>query len=120
MALLTCHDCGGKVSSEAAQCPHCGARISFDNREFMPQKPKSWLVYAILTTCFCIWPLGVVGIVYAAKSDSAWNAGRYKDAVEAANTARKFTLLSFRIWLACIIVFFVVAVIGVIAGAIAG
>lgn len=28
MALLSCIDCKGKVSSNAAQCPHCGAPVS--------------------------------------------------------------------------------------------
>ncbi|MBQ4406024.1 MAG: zinc ribbon domain-containing protein [Bacteroidales bacterium] len=28
MALLTCPDCGNKVSSKAAKCPHCGCPVS--------------------------------------------------------------------------------------------
>ena len=24
--LIACHDCGGRVSFSAAQCPHCGSR----------------------------------------------------------------------------------------------
>ena len=29
MALLTCPDCGGKVSSLASACPHCGRPIQY-------------------------------------------------------------------------------------------
>lgn len=25
MALITCHECGKEISSEALTCPHCGA-----------------------------------------------------------------------------------------------
>jgi uncharacterized paraquat-inducible protein A len=27
MALTTCKECGGQVSSEAAACPHCGYQL---------------------------------------------------------------------------------------------
>lgn len=27
MALITCHECGGKVSDAATACPHCGAPV---------------------------------------------------------------------------------------------
>jgi len=30
MALLTCRECGGKVSSDAECCPHCGHRGQLD------------------------------------------------------------------------------------------
>lgn len=26
MALVTCHECAHEISSEAASCPHCGAK----------------------------------------------------------------------------------------------
>ena len=41
MALLTCGECGGKVSTKASCCPHCGAPISLDD------KP-----YGIYTVCY--------------------------------------------------------------------
>jgi len=28
MAIVTCDDCGGKVSDRAASCPHCGCPVS--------------------------------------------------------------------------------------------
>jgi len=30
MALLTCNECGGKVSSDAEFCPHCGHRAQLE------------------------------------------------------------------------------------------
>ncbi len=29
MALVTCPDCGGKVSEHASACPHCGCPVSY-------------------------------------------------------------------------------------------
>ena len=31
MALFNCKDCGGKVSTAARFCPHCGRIVSLDN-----------------------------------------------------------------------------------------
>ena len=57
--------------------------------------PKSWLVESILVTCLCCLPFGVVGIVYAAKVDSAFNSGRYNDALHYSQTAKNWTLWGF-------------------------
>ncbi len=87
MALFTCPDCGGKISSDALQCPHCGkSNKSMTDR----QKPDSYLVYSILSTLFCCLPLGIVGIVNATKVDPAWNAGRYDEAQRYADTAKVY------------------------------
>lgn len=127
MALLTCHDCGGKVSSDAAQCPHCGApqqnafasqktngasvNVAVGNvghgtaSSAVLPKPNSWLVWSILSTLFCCLPFGIVGIVFASKVDSAWNAGRYDEAQDAASKAKTFTLISMGLGLAVILVY---------------
>ena len=34
MALLTCEECGGKVSSKASHCPHCGIPILSENKPY--------------------------------------------------------------------------------------
>ena len=31
MALITCYECGGKVSTLATSCPHCGAPVRLDS-----------------------------------------------------------------------------------------
>jgi ribosomal protein S27AE len=33
MALLLCYECGGKVSSAAANCPHCGAPVKKGSKD---------------------------------------------------------------------------------------
>lgn len=57
-----------------------------------PDCPKTWLVESILATCLCCLPFGIVGIVYAAKVDSAYALGQYEAAVKYSKLARNWTL----------------------------
>jgi hypothetical protein len=55
----------------------------------------------------CCLPLGIVSIVYSSKVSGLWNTGRYAEAHEAAENAKKWAIISA-------IVAAVLAVIGVI------
>lgn len=72
------------------------------------------LVWAILSTVFCCWPLGIVAIVKAAKVDGLAARGDYAGAQAAADSARTWS-----IWSAIsVVVFYVIAIaIALIAGA---
>lgn len=60
MALMTCHECGQKVSSQAAACPACGAAVrSIKNRG---RSVLRWIWYALCA--------GVLSIVFV----SCYNA----------------------------------------------
>jgi hypothetical protein len=69
-------------------------------------QPNNHLVWAILTTLFCCLPLGIVSIVKSAQVSGLWAGGRYADAQQAADSAKKWAIWS--------------AVIGVIAFVIYG
>lgn len=97
MALLTCPDCGGKVSSEAAKYPHCGAPVK--NTVATDVKSDNWLIWSTLSTLLCCLPFGIAGMVYASKVDSAWHAGRREEAKYAADKAKMFTLISLSLGL---------------------
>lgn len=56
-------------------------------------KPDNHMLMAVLTTVFCCLPLGVVGIVYASKVDGLYYAGDYAGATNAANSARRWSLI---------------------------
>ena len=56
------------------------------------KKPDSYLVWAILCTCLCCVPLGIVSIVYASKVDSLWTIGAYREAQEASEKAKKWAM----------------------------
>jgi hypothetical protein len=58
------------------------------------QQPNTYLVWGILTTLFCLWPLGVVSIVYASKVSGLWHQGRLEEAQAASNKAKNWAIWS--------------------------
>ena len=58
MALITCHECGKSVSTEAKKCPACGATVK------QPKKPTSKMLWAFLAVL-------VVGAVIATSGKQA-------------------------------------------------
>jgi ABC-type Fe3+ transport system permease subunit len=58
------------------------------------QQPDNYLVWAILTTVMCCLPLGVVSLVYSNKVAGLWSQGRYAEAQEASNNAKKWAIIS--------------------------
>lgn len=58
------------------------------------QKPDNYLVWAILSTLLCCMPFGIVAIVKATQVDTFWAQGNQAEAIEAANAAKKWTIVS--------------------------
>lgn len=64
MALITCKECGGKMSDRATECPHCGCPIEFQteetskpqNQQLQQHKPRKPLIGLWIT-------LAVVGVI---------------------------------------------------------
>jgi hypothetical protein len=77
--------------------------------------PKTWLVESILATILCCLPFGIVGIVYAAKVESRYNAGMYAEAQEASNNAKMWTLISAGVGLLGIVSYICLIAFGVFA-----
>ncbi len=65
--------------------------------------PKSWLIESILATLFCCMPFGVVGIIFSSKVESHFYAGRIDEANKASADARKWTMVSFWVGIASIV-----------------
>ena len=86
---------------------------SFNNNPEKPPMPENYLVWSILATVFCCWPLGIFAIINAAKVSSAYNAGDYQGALNASASAKKWTIAT-----ACVggISVIIVSVIYAIAG----
>lgn len=84
--------------------PPCQERQPYPPRPRGPQ-PSNYLVWSILTTLFCCLPAGIVAIVYSAKVDSAWAAGRYDDAVRFSKNAKQWCIISALISVVSSIVF---------------
>ena len=58
------------------------------------EKPDNHLVWAILSTVLCCWPLGIPAIMNAAKVDKLWAEGDYCGARDAADKAKRLILFS--------------------------
>lgn len=101
MSLINCNECGRQVSTQAKNCPNCGAPIVTSENikiehyiEQKPAKPKDNLVWAILSTLCCCLPFGVVSIVHSAKVDSLYHSGNCIEAQKEADIAKKWAIRS--------------------------
>lgn len=77
------------------------------NHNYRPVPPKTWLAESILVTIFCCLPFGIVGIIKAASVESAFYAGRIEEAERASRDARKWTLISFWLGIASVLISFI-------------
>ncbi len=59
-----------------------------------PPPPDNYLVWAVLTTCFCCLPLGIVAIVKATSVNTLWQQGHYDAARAAALSAKNWSFWS--------------------------
>ncbi len=71
-------------------------------------KPDNYLVWSILTTICCCLPFGIVAIVYSSKVNTLYNSQQYSAAVEAANNAKKWCLISLITGIAIDIIYFAI------------
>jgi hypothetical protein len=79
------------------------------------QEPENYLVWAILCTVLCCLPFGIVSIVYSNKVSGLWSAGRYGEAQEAANNAKKWAIIGAIVGAVAAVIFVVLyAVAGVV------
>ena len=81
------------------------------------QKPDNYLVWAILSTLLCCMPFGIVAIVKATQVDTFWAQGNQAEAIEAANAAKKWTIVSA---VSAVAVWFIYGLIVVIAAIVSG
>jgi ABC-type Fe3+ transport system permease subunit len=56
--------------------------------------PNNYLVWAILVTVFCCLPLGIVSIVKSTQVSGLWAQGKYAEAHQASDEAKKWAVWS--------------------------
>lgn len=100
--IASCSKCGTIVDIGTSYCPNCGCPIGnynssgfhhYQQSQQRPFKPNSNMVWAILTTIFCCLPTGIYAIILASKVDSLYYAGRYDEAEDASNGAKKWSFI---------------------------
>lgn len=111
--MTYCNKCGTPVDSGSSYCPKCGCPLganansynqyqqasqqhayhAYQQPQQRPYKPDSNMVWAILTTIFCCLPTGIYAIILASKVDSLYYAGRFDEAIEASNGAKKWSII---------------------------
>ena len=121
---MYCKKCGAQIEDIDKFCPNCGNTMGTTNTEqttkvseTKPQyAPENYLIWAILSTLFCCWPVGIVSIVHATKVDSKFNHGDYNGALEASQNAKKWAIITAIsggvFWLLYILVIIILAVAG--------
>ena len=60
----------------------------------MTKPPDNNLVWAIVSTMLCCWPLGIVSIIKSTKVNTLWIQGDYTGAQKSANDAKKWAIYS--------------------------
>ena len=79
-----------------------------------PPSVSNYLIWAIISA-FCCTPAGIVAIVYATQVDGKLRSGDYEGAVQASNNAKTWTFVSFGLWLVCVIIYIILAVVGALS-----
>lgn len=74
-------------------------------------EPENYLVWAILCTVLCCLPLGIVSIVYSNKVSGLWAQGRYAEAQEAANNAKKWAIIGAVVGVVAAVIFVLIYVV---------
>ncbi len=60
----------------------------------VPMRPDNYLVWTILNTIFCCWPLGIVSIIKACEVNKKYDYGDYAGALKASENAKKWSIWS--------------------------
>ncbi len=79
-------------------------------------RPKNWLVESILVTLFCCLPFGIVGIINAARVNSAFDSGRVDEAIKASEDAKKWTKIGFIVGLVFGVLYVILMMLGIAGG----
>ncbi|NLA68668.1 MAG: CD225/dispanin family protein [Gammaproteobacteria bacterium] len=127
---MHCSNCGHDNTPAGANCTNCGAALATapatgqgpapaapPPREAAPPKPPNHLVWAILATLLCCLPTGIAAIVFAAQVDGKYASGDYAGALRSSANAKTWSWVSLGLGLVFGALYFMFAVIGVLADA---
>lgn len=112
---MFCKNCGTELQDGTRFCTQCGADQTAPMTAYPSKsgRPSTHMALSIIVTLCCCIPFGVVGIVYAAKVDPAWNAGRLQEAREYSRKARNWSLWGIGLTLLFYLAYIILIVAGV-------
>jgi hypothetical protein len=114
---MKCTKCGAENADNAYKCVQCGEVLQQPATPgAVAQKIPNYLVQSILVTLFCCLPLGIVAIIFAAQVNGKVQAGDIPGAMESSRKAKMFCWISLGIGLVLIVVWLVMAALGMAAG----
>ncbi|MBE6369084.1 MAG: CD225/dispanin family protein [Lentisphaerae bacterium] len=129
---MYCEKCGGIIPENATNCPKCNAAVEdapinaepvndipFAQTVEPAEKISTYLPFAIFTTICCCVPLGIVAIVYAAKTSALLAAGNFAGARETSRKAKKWVWIAFGCGILVGLIQVVIQILAVTAGALA-
>jgi hypothetical protein len=121
---MFCPQCGASNPENVALCVQCGRSLQAGVPAAPIQTPgvvlppgttiQNYLVFAILTTVLCCLPAGIPAIVYAAQVNGKLQAGDMAGAKAASDNAKMWCWISFGLGLGVIVVYGILATVGLI------
>ena len=113
---MYCRRCGTPNEDGSIKCSNCGEPLGPALGVRPPaQKIANHLVWAILSTIFCCWPLGIVAIVYAAQVDGRASSGDIAGALEYSKKARMWSWITFAVGLIAVVGWATLLLLGLVA-----
>ncbi|MCX7046810.1 MAG: CD225/dispanin family protein [Candidatus Sumerlaeota bacterium] len=109
--MMSQHSQPAMTAGQAAQPGMMGG-----NRAAFTQKIPNYLVPAILSTCCCCVPFGIVAIVYATQVDGKIASGDIAGAIESSKNAKMWCWISLGSGLVGGVIFAILGAIGQLAG----
>ena len=122
---MFCSQCGANNADTAAICVQCGrnlqaaavpAPLPIQGVVVPAVSVPNYLVFAILATVFCCLPAGIPAIVFAAQVNGKLQAGDVAGAQVASKNAKMWSLVSLGLGLGAIVIWGMLAMLGVISG----
>lgn len=116
---MFCRNCGARIPDGTNFCPYCGSNQTAAGpdplvRHQQGEKPSTYLVLSIIVTILCCLPFGIIGIIYASKVDSCWNAGNFDDARENSRKAKTWALAGLVLGFVTYLIYILLIFLGVL------
>lgn len=116
---MFCRNCGAQIPDGTNFCPYCGSNQTAAGpeplvRHQQGEKPSTSLVLSIIVTILCCLPFGIIGIIYASKVDSCWNAGNFDEARENSRKAKTWALVGLVLGFVTYLIYILLIFLGVL------